>query len=200
MRTFLALTLPETCKESLAQVQKTLQLGEASGVVRWVAPSQFHLTLYFLGDSSEKQVSQWQKDFAEWQATGKLQDCLQWGFQFEQIGVFPNWRKPSVLWVGLQSVVQAEMHTLYDFQRELAHLAQQYGYASTPAFSPHITIGRVSRFASPAQQASLAQQIPKPHLPSTPTFQFSSLTLFASELRPSGAVYRKLASVVLNSA
>ncbi|MDL2275329.1 hypothetical protein LJC22_04290, partial [Desulfosarcina sp. OttesenSCG-928-G10] len=55
IRAFIAISLPETLRGDLRQVQTTLASEDAD--VRWVRPEQIHLTLKFLGDIDPSQVA-----------------------------------------------------------------------------------------------------------------------------------------------
>ena len=55
IRAFIAVELPDTLRQELAALQS--ELRSAGADVGWVKPENLHLTLKFLGDIEENQVS-----------------------------------------------------------------------------------------------------------------------------------------------
>ena len=50
IRAFIAVTVPEAVVRVLTAVQRGIQTDARANSIRWCKPSQFHLTLAFLGD------------------------------------------------------------------------------------------------------------------------------------------------------
>jgi 2'-5' RNA ligase len=56
MRTFIAIDISETMRESLSQIESHLKYSGAD--VKWVDKDNIHLTLKFLGEISEEKVKE----------------------------------------------------------------------------------------------------------------------------------------------
>jgi RNA 2',3'-cyclic 3'-phosphodiesterase len=64
-------------------------------------------------------------------------------------------------------------------------------------FSPHLTLGRVARGASPAEEAAVGQMVERSVVEQIGVQRVTAVNLIASDLRPTGAVYETLVSVPL---
>ena len=64
-------------------------------------------------------------------------------------------------------------------------------------FSPHLTLGRVAKGASPVVEAAVGQMVEKSVVEQIGVQRVTAVNLIASELRPTGAVYTTLVSVPL---
>jgi len=105
MRTFIACDVPRPLREHLAGIQSRLR-----GIpldLRWVKPENIHLTLKFLGDTPRHIVDQL-REAVDRVAAGRAEFTLQAG----GLGVFPNLKRPRVLWVGLSGATAslADLH------------------------------------------------------------------------------------------
>src|SRR5688572_29981041 len=94
MRCFIAIELPPSVRERLAELQERLSpLGRA---VRWTRPEQIHLTLNFLGEVPDAQVA----------GMCELTQQVMLGYEpFELaiggVGFFPPRGPARVLWAGI---------------------------------------------------------------------------------------------------
>jgi len=101
--------------------------------VKFVEPENVHLTLKFLGEimpSLVEQVSQVVKDTGFQPFSARL----------EGVGVFPNLRRPRVVWAGISDGVSQLVEVWKDVDTKLSRLGFE---REKRGFSPHITIGRV---------------------------------------------------------
>jgi 2'-5' RNA ligase len=64
-------------------------------------------------------------------------------------------------------------------------------------FSPHLTLGRVSKNASPAEAAAVGQMVEKSVVEGIGVQRVTAVNLIQSDLRPTGAVYTTLVSMPL---
>lgn len=196
MRTFIAIELPLRVKERVLERQRDLQrLLDAQGVdgaFRWTPLDNLHLTLRFLGDTSDTQRRQVEAALAD--IAGQS-----WAFQLalRAAGAFPNLRKPNILWLDFGG----DLDVLTPLQRQVELAAQQAGFAAeTRAFTPHLTIARARKDAAPAMLARAGEALrtvigtpPPAHTP----FTVEDLRLIHSDLRPAGSVYTPLATFAL---
>jgi 2'-5' RNA ligase len=178
-RAFIAIDLPESVKSSLSEAQEALKLYGFR--VKWVRPQNIHLTLKFLGDTATADTDK----IAE-AMTLAAKNCPIVSLTAKGIGVFPNVRRPRIIWAGLNG----QFETLVNLQQTLdAHLADLGFARDTRTFKSHLTLGRVKgKIASDRMIAA----IDKLKEFESKSFEANQVILFKSELRPNGAVYTKV--------
>lgn len=178
-RLFIAVEVPPLVKEALGAVQQQLQRG--SPPVKWVAPEAMHLTLQFLGATDTQLVTP--IGVALRQALAEQPACE---LRLGQPGGFPNGRRPSVLWVGIDGATSA----LEQMQRSIAAALHPLGFPmEARPFQAHLTIGRVRRDASGAQQAQLGSVLSNVSPPPALPWRVTEVILFQSELQREGPRY-----------
>ena len=183
IRAFIAIDLPPDVQDCLEQVSTQLkeQLGEKS--VRWVPIPNIHLTLKFLGDVSVNNLDTL-KDILS--AEAGLQKPME--FSVGRLGAFPKIRQPRVVWVGIEAPQE-----LISFQRNIEARASKVGYPiDKREFFPHLTIGRVSRNASPDEAREIGNVLSASKIGFLGVTRVQAVHLFKSELLPTGAVYTKM--------
>lgn len=131
-RVFVAINLPTSWRQGLFQVQELLKKRVSSKSVKWVEKENFHLTLVFLGEVSQKGVELIQKSLREVKAP-----CF--FLSLSNLGFFPNPKRPRVLWVGVEGEI-GKLNCLY---REIVLSLKKHEIDFEQKFYPHITIGRV---------------------------------------------------------
>lgn len=181
-RAFIAIDLPESLKSFLREAQEALKLYGFR--VRWVRPQNIHLTLKFLGNAATADTDKIAEAMTI-AATG----CPIASLRAKGIGVFPNVRRPRVIWAGLNG----QLETLANLQQTLdAHLADLGFARDTKAFKSHLTLGRVKgKIASDRMMAA----IDKLKEFESESFETNQIILFKSELRPTGAVYTRVRTI-----
>lgn len=199
MRVFIAIEFSQVLHDHLHLLQRHLAeaLGQTTGAaaaLRWTSIENIHLTLRFLGDSSAEQIQQISSGLSELAPTHGG-----FGLTLVGIGCFPNMRRPNIVWVG----VGGQLRELTDLQRPIEQLARAAGFAAEERpFSPHLTIGRARKDASPAQLGQMGR-ILQGAAASAPitrwhaTVDVRSITLMQSDLRPAGAIYTPITRVDL---
>ena len=104
IRAFIAAPIPDAVRESLAAEQERMRprIPGAS----WVRPAGIHLTLHFLGDISPGLAESLGRELAR-----ELAPLPAFELATGDPGVFPNPRRPRVLWIGLEdSPALRELH------------------------------------------------------------------------------------------
>jgi 2'-5' RNA ligase len=182
IRAFIAINLDPQVVEEIAKVQAVLK--NVGGDVRWARPEGFHLTLKFLGDIQNNQVS---AILAALQNVLKGQNPL--SVVAQSLGAFPHIKRPRVLWVGLQGEGLKELNN--KIEQELIFLDFP---PEDRDFSPHITLGRVRSLKGwekvlPVMQEKQAERFGESRV--------DEVVLYRSELKPDGAVYTALGKVSL---
>jgi 2'-5' RNA ligase len=185
-RAFIAIDLPESVKSFLSEAQEALKLYGFR--VKWVRPQNIHLTLKFLGNTATADTDK----IAE-AITLAARNCPVVTMAAKGIGVFPDVRRPRVIWAGLIG----QLEILANLQQTLdTHLADLGFPRETRAFKSHLTLGRVKgKMASDRMRAA----IDKLKEFESESFEINQVILFKSELRPTGAVYTKVQRVNLSS-
>jgi 2'-5' RNA ligase len=183
MRLFIALPLPKPAEEELGRIITLLE--QKGGRVKWVDPKNIHLTARFLGDTEERLVDD----------LSSLIDNVAGQFNpvasaINQLGAFPNLRRPRVIWVSLQENI--EVLAKIAGQVELA--VRELRFKKEPRqFKPHLTLGRVKDTSSLENLTSYIQDFTLQEIPVT----FDRLTLFKSTLTPQGPIYDRLHEAML---
>jgi 2'-5' RNA ligase len=171
LRTFVALELPPEVKEAVAAAQDK-QLHD----VRWVDPEGAHVTLKFLGPTSEQAVPR----------IGEALARVARGFGPLRLTTAGIGRFPRALWLGLEGEVE-RLEALRDaVEREVSPLGWP---TDDRPFRAHLTLGRL--------RPGVAGPVTIDRAPAPIAFEAREITLMLSELSPSGARYSRLLAVPL---
>ena len=197
MRTFIAIELPESVQQAIearrSRLAATLREAGVTQGLRWVAPEKIHLTLRFLGDTTPAQ-----RHTLHEQLSALAAHHAPFALTVAQLGCFPNLRRPSVIWLG----VDGDGAALHALQSETERAAQTAGFhAESRAFSPHLTLARVDRTLPAdsvrALSTALAQLDPGADATAVASFAVTSFVHMQSVLKPTGAEYTVLARYAL---
>lgn len=190
LRTFIAIELDELTRDGLARVQARFKKQAPDGGVKWVNPESIHLTLKFLGDTPVTKISKVADALA-----AACDGFAPFDVSFEGRGCFPNMRRPRVIWVAVRDLSGSNLARLH------AAVEQKVSPLGFPTeergFSPHLTLGRVTRSASSQVEAAIGQMVDKSVVEKIAVLHVGAVHLIKSDLRPTGPVYNQLASVVL---
>lgn len=180
MRAFVAVPLGEEVVRAAARLSGELRrrLSEQGYSAKWVPPANLHVTVRFLGSMDEAQLP------AVAEVLGPLvARHASFLATLRGIGCFPDPRRPSVLWAGLdQGAAQLE--------RLAAEVNQGLDGLGFPEqdrpFHPHVTLARARRGAPPPDLSALVAEHAAVELGSTVVRE---VVLFRSTLRPKGPSY-----------
>ena len=185
MRSFIAIELPETIKNVLAELQK--ELKKCGVDVRWVKPGNIHLTLKFLGDIDENQVS----NIVDVMSRAS-ESYRAFRLTLSGVGVFPNIRSPRVMWAGFD-----ESDALSGLQSEIEDGTSVLGFKREKrAYAAHLTLGR---FKSSSGKLALRDRIELYKGCKLGSLDVSSVALMKSDLSSAGAEYTRLAEIALRN-
>ena len=188
IRSFIAIELPAEVKSALADLQARLQM-EKQPAVKWVDPYGIHLTLKFLGNIAVSQISDITSAV---EAAG--QDFSPFTLEIKGLGVFPNFKRVRVVWVG----VEGDIPQLKLLQQRIEANLVPFGFArESRPFTPHLTLARVKEKASPTEQQRFGQLIADTRFEVTRNFTVRSINLMRSQLTTEGAIYQQIGSVSL---
>lgn len=189
LRAFVALELSEDLRAALRRLSRELEAAMPPRGVRWIKPEALHVTLKFLGEISEARVSDILLIMQSAAQGIQPFDCIVSG-----LGCFPNARQPRIIWVGLHEQGGA-LTRLY---RALEDGAARLGYAPEERpFSPHLTIGRVSRDAGAADLRRVGEVVSATDPGRLGRLDAQYVSLMKSELRPGGSVYTRIGAARL---
>jgi 2'-5' RNA ligase len=177
VRCFVAIELPDEVRMSLGALQGEFSdLGKA---VRWVRPDSIHLTLKFLGDVPDGQLTE------VCRAVGDVaSECGPFDFTVRGTGCFPpGGGSVRVVWVGLEETSGALEACYARCEDAFARL----GFArESRSFTPHLTLGRVK---DPRNVRDLRRRIADRHHFEAGVVEVDELILFESRLSSEGAQY-----------
>ena len=183
IRAFIAINISPEIKQRLEVVSKDLQRSLQGVPIRWVPVENIHVTLKFLGDVSESNLDLL-KEGLEAEATRHAPFDISAG----ELGAFPTIRRPRVLWVNVQAPSELEA-----LQRGVDSEAARLGYdREERPFSPHLTIGRVSRNANSKDVRRISEHLESIKVGYIGAARIRDLHLYRSDLYPSGAVYTSI--------
>jgi 2'-5' RNA ligase len=132
-RLFLAVPLPPPVIELVGGLVR--DLGREEWPVRWVSPETAHITLQFLG-----QVPPERAELLRLALPPLVTKHPSFRLRTADLGVFPNQRRPRVIWLGLYGPT----HRLQTLQADITQLLRDLDFAvDAGEFHPHITLGRV---------------------------------------------------------
>jgi len=180
VRAFIAIPLQQDLKNALAALQQRL-LSDNPGL-KPVASDNLHLTLRFLGDRSQDELADIGRIMLSVGARKRFFNVL-----LEGLGVFPNQRRPRVLWVGLNP--PDEIISLAGLLNENLALL---GLPPEPQpFRPHLTLGR---FKYPKQRViSLCPFLSQCY----GSLKIDRMVLYRSHLTRAGAIHTPLVTAGL---
>ncbi len=178
VRSFIAIPVSNAGIEALEQVVKGFD-SEIGRHVRWVRSEGIHLTLKFMGDIPASTVER---------VLEALPPVVARFSPFEisisGLGVFPNPRRPRVLWAGLDGGLEA----LSELQQAVDDAVGKLGLPKEQrAFSPHLTLGRVRRDVAEGQLRKIGEVIATTELPAVPSWSADTVNLMRTELDPAGS-------------
>ncbi len=193
IRTFIALELPEDILAQIDQAQTRFKDALPGNAVRWTKPDGVHLTLKFLGQTPEDQISMIVSALRASAAVHPVIDL-----EVSGAGCFPNLHQPRVIWIGVHE--DQDGHRLRTLQRAVESCVEPLGYAiERREFSPHLTLGRVAQDIRPSDLKKIGEVIGASKVGLLGRFTVSNVALIKSDLRPHGAVYTVLARVPLKA-
>ena len=184
IRTFIAIEIDEPIREKIAALQN--ELKKTNEPVRWVNPKNIHLTLKFLGEVDVaiiESISECINDVAE--------NFSSFSFAVKGVGVFPNFKRPRVLWTGIEN----GSGELVKMAGEISEQLNELGFAKERRpFKTHLTMARVK------------SRLSTKFLEKIKGFEFdggeviaNEIVIMRSELKSAGAVYSPFKKSVLIS-
>jgi 2'-5' RNA ligase len=188
IRAFIAIDLSSDIQRRLDEVVHNYKNQLPNIPIRWVAASNIHLTLKFLGDVSVSNLNM---------LTDLIQTEISSHHQFDisigGAGAFPNNRQPRIIWIGVEAPQE-----LAAIQNGIEATTGRLGYTREERpFSPHLTLGRVSRNASSQDLKSITKALDTTRVGFLGVTCVEKVHLYRSDLQSTGAVYKQIFSASL---
>jgi 2'-5' RNA ligase len=185
-RTFVALEMNNALQSHLAGIIR--QVAQALPGIHWADASSIHLTLAFLGELTDDQVTE-----AIEATEMAAQQAQPFSYCLSHLGTFGSPRYPRVVWMGIEEA----SGSLVAIHRILNKQLLKRGFeVETRPFSPHLTLARLkSSLSSQDLQTLQSLLADEPHrLASTESYPVRYLDVMKSELQHTGARYMCLQS------
>jgi len=187
MRVFIAIDIDEEIRKGIANLQAEMQgkVDIKKSDVKWVNPKNIHLTLKFLGEIKDK-------DTVEVCNIAKEAASRYKGFELniETVGFFGG-KSVRVLWVGTGNGSE----NLLELQKDLEQQLDSAGWpAEKRQFSGHLTLCRIRNSKAGVKLAQVTEGYRDFKLGS---ISVESVTVYQSQLTPSGPVYTVLGNYKL---
>jgi 2'-5' RNA ligase len=184
IRTFIAVEIPESIISGIRELQQGI--NDYGVDIRWIRPENIHLTLKFLGDVEAVDVDKISEAISK-----TVDGVASIPLKAKGIGVFPDIKRPRVLWVGLTG----QLEFLIRLQKTLDENLKGIGFRQEKRpFKGHLTIGRIK---AKMNAKKFGEALMAFRNFESETFVADKIILFKSELKPRGAFYTYLASEFL---
>lgn len=189
LRLFVAIELPDDVRTALQRTIDVLQRASAADGLRWVRPESIHLTLKFLGATSEGDIPAINTALRI-----AVRDTPPFHLRPGGIGSFGGRRGLRVVWVSLDGDTPAVTSLAAGIDAALQRLNIE---PEQRALNPHLTLARVREGASPEERARIHDILARVEASPFPEFTVTAVSLMQSTLQRGGAVYNQLASYPL---
>lgn len=173
MRVFIGYELDSSvCRECSKAIGNIKNLGIKAN---WTKSGNFHITMFFLGEVSEKNSKNLVIDFF------KKELCTETDVELEKIDLYFRDGRPGPIFIGCK-----RSEKILDIYYSVKKFLSLYGFSFSGKFFPHITLGRVK--SSPGNTIELLKKIKITNM----RFDSGKLQIYRSELTPNGPIYTKL--------
>jgi 2'-5' RNA ligase len=182
-RTFIAVKVE--AGSELVEMISTLRAELKNDSIKWVDTVHMHITLAFLGDTSDERIEQISSIL-----TKRCSGSGDFTFTISGLGIFKNFNDPRVIWAGI--VRSDKFANLYDIIK--SGLDESGIKTEERQFSPHLTLGRIKFLKSRTRLEEFINQY------SETIFQHagvSEIVFYESILQQSGPLYSPLYTVNL---
>jgi len=185
MRLFVAIPMGGEVEQVLSKLLE--RCSQKPWPVKWVRSEGLHLTVKFLGPVGPERLEA---------VSGAVKEASRGtprlSFGLTELGAFPRWSRPRVLWAGLESEAALEL-LVHRVEQACAGLG--FPVEGRP-FRPHVTLGRVREDGRiPANELKALEREKLPAI----NFVADRLVLFESISGPGGARYEARAEYPLGN-
>ena len=175
IRCFIAIEIPEKIQALILEIQRKLQKKISRAT--WTKSGNHHLTLKFLGQVEQQQISRIENLLSKIATQNE-----QFNIEFGGLGVFPNWKHPRILWLGLTEGEPKIRALSASINKGMKNLQ----YPIDTRFHPHLTL---ARFKKQVNILKSSESFTEYETLANSGFLIDEFTLIMSELHPKGAIY-----------
>jgi len=183
IRIFIAITLPEAIIEKIEIIQAKLKKTGAD--VKWVKPTNIHLTLKFLGYIADGELSK-VKD----KLTKIAQEFSPFSVYIEGINGFPSMDNPRVIWIGISKGAELVKGINKAVEENLSKAGL---LREERPFHPHLTLGRCR---SAKHKDKLIKEM-KEQSTFIGELKINKISIYKSTLTSQGPIYNRLGNAAL---
>jgi 2'-5' RNA ligase len=188
IRIFIAIELPPELKNELATLEAQLKKNMPP-VIKWVDADSIHITLKFLGETSDAIVEDLMLAMEE-----AVQGVPPFQLQISRLGAFPGLDRTNLFWVG----VGGELEKLLQVQKNIEANTEPLGFRrERQVFSPHLTLGRVRESAWPGEIQRIGKILADTPFSALHNIDVCAISLMKSVLTSTGPIYSCLGKVKL---
>jgi RNA 2',3'-cyclic 3'-phosphodiesterase len=157
------------------------QFRAAGAEVKWVKPQNLHLTLKFLGATTQERVAGLVKAARRTAAKMEAFELLWDGF-----GAFPSIKRARVIWAGVTKGEEELKKLARAIEKDLTceNVPEE-----SREFTPHLTLGRLRSTAGMEKLLIMLEAMQHNMIG---TMRVSHFSLIKSTLTPGGPVYEEL--------
>ena len=185
VRTFIA---AEISGEVHACATKAIEhLSNCNADIKWVRPSDMHLTIKFLGDVDYTGLSDVCRSLER-----AVADFEPIEVECGGLGAFPRLERPRTIWLGIDDSEKRLAQLVGAVEDAMADI--RFRRESRP-FQPHLTLGRLR---NGQHSEALAEQIRNGEFTLRGGLVIDELVVFSSELAREGPTYTTIGRVELN--
>ncbi|MBN8571548.1 MAG: RNA 2',3'-cyclic phosphodiesterase [Ignavibacteria bacterium] len=136
MRAYISLNIDAENKENIRKIQHILKIKlDKPFLVRFENPKNFHLTLFFIGETNEEKLELVYNKL-------KLELENKYGelnFHCSGINAFPDLKNPRVLFLNCRS----KENKIFEPAEKIKNILCDFGFTQDKNFHPHITLARI---------------------------------------------------------
>ena len=187
MRAFIAIAIPAEIRGVIAK--QAALLSRQTRDIRWVPSENLHVTLAFLGEVPSQNADSIESGM---EAAARKHGAFSIGFGGG--GTFPRGGEPHLGVIDITGDLAAVRALQADITKEMRQLRMR---VDDRPFSPHVTLARIGRQATPSARNAIAHRFGEFDLATQGVFTVDAIALMESDLVRTGAVYRQVLSVEL---
>ena len=183
----MAVNLPLVQRQEIHAAAAALR--ESAPWVAWIPAEKLHITIKFIGELPETVLDPLVDALREAGQRHTAVDLAAGG-----IGAFPNFRRPHVVWYGMEPHPRLEL-LHHDIEVACERLGVE---VEGRPFRPHLTLGRITRRQD--REALRALAAARRQVTHRTEIRVESIDLMQSELLPGGARHTLVAAAPLRAA
>ena len=176
MRLFIAIELPEDIKDEIVEIEEELRTFWSA---KWVERDNIHLTLKFLGEIEDGRIEEVKRIVSE---TSQMNYRL--SLNLENIGGFPNLKKPRIIWIGVREVEKRVVNIMENLEEKFIKFGIE---PERKKKTPHITIGRIKGYLG--KYSEKESKVIDGLIYKSRIFRVESISVIKSVLTPKGAIH-----------